>query len=186
VRVASKAQVTNADQTQFVNEHCAYADLSRSDRHALRDILKLAFPIGKSSHELWSNFGETTAFVRRAKGEAEIELAEGIIGGAIVMSYPVDQYDYLAYIAIHPDYRHRRRLFSWGPEPHHGTELLHYVYDVMRGQVGPNRMQRWLMIEPAGLDAAHFYLRALPSNEYPLTFNQEAWTMSVAYDGLSL
>lgn len=171
---------------RFVNEHFAYPELSRRDRHALRDVLKLAFPIGKSSHELWSTFAETTAFVRRAVGGEEGEPAEGIIGGAIVMSYPEDQYDYLAYLAIHPDYRHRRRLFSWGPEPHHGTDLLRYVYDVMHSRVSPRRMQRWLMIEPAGLDAAHFYLRALPANDYPLTFNQEEWTMAVAYDGLSL
>ncbi len=184
--MAKKGSPVAADEPQFVNQHFAYSELSRRDRHALRDVLKLAFPIGGSSHELWSTFGETTAFVRRAVGDGESELPEGIIGGAIVMSYPEDQYDYLAYIAIHPDYRHRRRLFSWGPEPHHGTELLRYVYDVMRSRVGPTRMQRWLMIEPAGRDAAHFYLRALPSNEYPLTFNEEAWTMSVAYDGLSL
>lgn len=184
--MARKAQPAKSGETQFVNQHYAYAELSRRDRHALRDVLKLAFPIGKSSHELWSTFAETTAFVRRATGGEETDLPGGVIGGAIVMSYPEDQYDYLAYIAIHPDYRHRRRLFSWGPEPHHGTELLHYVYDVMRSRVSPSRMQRWLMIEPAGLDAAHFYLKAMPSNEYPLTFNEEAWTMSVAYDGLSL
>ena len=63
---------------------------------------------------------------------------------------------------------------------------MRYVYDVMHARVSPTRMQRWLMIEPAGLDAAHFYLRAMPSNDYPLTFNQDAWTMSVAYDGFSL
>lgn len=184
--MAKKGTGAIPDETHFVNQHYPYSSLSRRDRHALRDVLKLAFPIGSSSHELWSTFAETTAFVRRAVGEEAAELPEGIIGGAIVMSYPEDQYDYLAYIAIHPDYRHRRRLFSWGPEPHHGTDLLHYVYDVMRSRVSPTRMQRWLMIEPAGLDAAHFYLRALPSNEYPLTFNEEAWTMSVAYDGFSL
>ena len=171
---------------RFINEHYPYGELSRRDRHALRDVLKMAFPIGKSSHELWSTFAETTAFVRRAVGDQDTELAEGVIGVAIVMSYPEDQYDYLAYLAIHPDYRHRRRLFSWGPEPHHGTELVRYVYDVMHARVSPTRMQRWLMIEPAGLDAAHFYLRAMPSNDYPLTFNQDAWTMSVAYDGFSL
>jgi hypothetical protein len=184
--VAKKANSAPAAETTFVNQHYPYPELSRRDRHALRDVLKLAFPIGKSSHELWSTFAETTAFVRRAVGDGETDLPEGIIGGAIVMSYPEDQYDYLAYIAIHPDYRHRRRLFSWGPEPHHGTELLHDVYDEMRSRVSPTRMQRWLMIEPAGLDAARFYLRALPANEYPLTFNREDWTMSVAYDGLSL
>jgi hypothetical protein len=170
----------------YVNEHCAYAELTRRDRHALRDILKTAFPIGKSSHALWSEFADTTAFVRRIKDAADGEPAEGILGGAIVMSYPEDQYDYLAYIAIHPGYRYRRRLFTRTGEPHHGTELLHYVYDVMRSRVSASRLQRYLMIEPAGDDALGFYLRALPANEYPLKFYEPDRVISVGYDGLAL
>ena len=169
-----------------VNQHCAYADLAKPDRRALRDILKTAFPIGKSSHALWSDFVDTTAFVRRITGSDGQGLAQGILGGAIVMSYPMDQYDYLAYIAIHPDHRHRRRLFARGSEEHHGTELLHYVYDVMRSRVGPDRLQRYLMIEPAGNDALRFYLRALPSNVYPLRFYEPDRVLSVGYDGLAL
>jgi hypothetical protein len=170
----------------YSNEHRAYAALSRPDRHALRDILNMAFPIGKSSHRLWSDFPDTTAFVRRINAPAEGDPAEGILGGAIVMSYPEDQYDYLAYIAVHPDYRFRRRLFHRGDEPHHGSELLRFVYDVMRSRVSPSRLQRYLMIEPAGDAALKFYLRALPSNEYPLKFYAEDRVISVGYDGLSL
>ncbi|MFZ0530541.1 MAG: hypothetical protein WAL91_08405, partial [Propionicimonas sp.] len=134
----------------YANEHHAYADLSKQDRHALRDLLNLAFPIGKSSHQLWSDFRDTTAFVRRIKDPIDGDPAEGILGGAIVMSYPEDQYDYLAYIAIHPDFRHQKKLFSRSVEPHHGTELLHYVYDVMRNRVSGSWLQRHLIIEPAG------------------------------------
>ena len=170
----------------YVNQHCAYAELTRPDRHALRDILKAAFPIGKSSHALWSEFVDTTAFVRRINRPADGGLAGGIVGGAIVMSYPEDQYDYLAYIAIHTDHRYRRRLFSRTGEPHHGTELLHYVYDVMRSRVSASRLQRYLMIEPAGNDALRFYLRALPSNEYPLKFYEPDRVISVGYDGFAL
>lgn len=147
----------------------------------------MAFPVGKSSHELWSDFPDTTAFVRRIESPADGGPAEGILGGAIVMSYPEDQYDYLAYIAIHPDYRHKRRLFPGsGSPPHHGTELLHYVYDVMRGRVSATRMQRYLMIEPAGDRALSFYLRALPTNEYPLKYFEADRIVSVGYDGLAL
>lgn len=147
----------------------------------------MAFPIGKSSHRLWSDFRETTAFVRRIKDPTDGDPAEGILGGAIVMSYPEDQYDYLAYIAIHPQYRYQRRLFLRGGEPrHHGTELLHYVYDVMRSRVSATRLQRYLMIEPAGDAALRFYLRALPTNEYPLKFFEEDRIISVGYDGFSL
>ena len=146
----------------------------------------MAFPIGKSSHELWSDFRETTAFVRRIKEPTEGDPAEGIVGGAIVMSYPEDQYDYLAYIAIHPEYRYQRRLFHRSSEPHHGTELLRYVYGVMRGRVSATRLQRRLIIEPAGDAALRFYLRALPTNEYPLQFFEEDRVISVSYDGLAL
>ncbi|MGV8910388.1 MAG: hypothetical protein ACOH1Y_15505 [Propionicimonas sp.] len=174
------------DTVSFANEHTAYRDLSRPDRHALRDILGMAFPIGKYSHTLWSDFRDTTAFVRRFKGANDGEPAEGILGGAIVMSYPEDQYDYLAYIAIHPDYRYQKRLFRRPVSPHHGTELLHYVYDVMRSRVSASRLQRYLMIEPAGNDALRFYLRAMPTNEYPLKFYEEDRVISVGYDGFAL
>ena len=103
------------------------------------------------------------------------------------MSYPEDQYYYLAYIAIHPEYRYRRRLFLSGSErPHHGTELLHYVYDVMRSRVSASRLQRYLMIEPAGESALRFYLRAMPTNEYPLKFYEDDRIISVGYDGFAL
>ena len=175
------------DGTWYTNEHRAYADLSRQDRHALRDVLTTAFPIGKSSHRLWSDFRETTAFVRRMKGAADGDPFGGIVGGAIVMSYPADQYDYLAYLAIHPAHRYRRRLFRRGGEqPHHGTQLLHYVYDVMRSRVSVARLQRYLMIEPAGDAALRFYLRAMPTNEYPLRFYAPDRVISVSYDGLAL
>ena len=174
-------------EVSYANEHCAYAELSREDRQALRDILSMAFPIGKSSHRLWSDFRDTTAFVRRIVKAADGDPAEGILGGAIVMSYPEDQYDYLAYIAIHPEYRYHRRLFLKGGEPlHHGTELLHHVYEVMRSRVSASRLQRYLMIEPAGDAALRFYLRAMPSNEYPLKFFEDDRIISVGYDGFSL
>jgi hypothetical protein len=178
--------ITGHDGVAYLNEHCRYAELSKQDRHALRDILRMAFPIGKSSHQLWTDFRETTAFVRRIKDPVEGDPPEGIIGGAIVMSYPEDQYDYLAYIAIHPEYRHQKRLFRRGSDPHHGTELMHYVYEVMRGRVSGSRLQRYLMIEPAGNDALRFYFRALPSNEYPLKFYEPDRVISVGYDGLAL
>jgi len=170
----------------YANEHHAYAELTRDDRHALRDILNMAFPIGKSSHRLWSDFPDTTAFLRRVIDPSEGDPPEGIVGGAIVMSYPQDQYDFLAYFAIHPAHRNQRRLFSRGGEPRHGTELLHYLYDVMRGRVGPSRMQRYLMIEPASEGALKFYLRALPANEYPLKHYEAEHLISVGYDGLML
>ncbi|CAL8968848.1 hypothetical protein PROP_00392 [Propionicimonas sp. T2.31MG-18] len=170
----------------YVNEHHAYGELRKPDRRALRDILKTAFPIGGSSHTLWSDFVDTTAFLRRSTDADALGLPEGIIGGAIVMSHPEDQYDYLAYIAIHPDHRYRRRLFGRADEPHHGTELLHDVYDVMRSRVGPSRLQRYLMIEPAGNDALRFYLRALPSSEYPVRFDEIDRVIAVSYDGLAL
>lgn len=170
----------------YANEHCAYAELSRTDRHALRDILNSAFSIGKSSHRLWSDFPDTTAFVRRIMDATDDHPAEGILGGAIVMSHAEDQYDYLAYLAIHPDYRNPRRLFRGGQPPHHGTALLRSVYDVMRSRVSDSRLQRYLMIEPAGEAALKFYLRALPANEYPLTFFEDDRIISVAYDGFAL
>jgi len=176
-----------ASQTQFVNEHFAYADLTRPDRHALRDVLKTAFPIGGSSHALWSGFADTTAFLRRARGGSEAhDLPQGVIGGAIVMGYPEEQYDYLAYIAIHPSYRYRRRLFARTEQPHHGTELLHDIYEVMRSRVSPSRPQRYLMIEPAGNGPLRFYLRALPANQYPVRFYEPDRVLSVGYDGLAL
>ena len=175
------------DGVSYANEHCAYAGLSREDRHALRDVLSLAFPIGKSSHRLWSDFRDTTAFVRRINGATDGVLVGEIVGGAIVMSYPADQYDYLAYLAVHPAYRFQRRLFRTGGEqPHHGTELLHYVYDVMRSRVSVSRLQRYLMIEPAGDEALRFYLRAMPTNEYPLRFHEADRVISVGYDGFAL
>ena len=171
---------------RYVNEHYAYSELSRADRHALRGVLKEAFPIGKSSHVLWSDFPDTTAFIRRVRGADVDGLAEGIVGAAIVMSYPVEQYDYLAYLAIHPAYRNRRRIFPRGAKPHHGTHLLRYLYEVMRNQVSPSWMQRYLMIEPAGDAALKFYLRALPPGEYPLRYYEEDRVISVGYDGLML
>jgi ribosomal protein S18 acetylase RimI-like enzyme len=146
----------------------------------------MAFPIGKSSHKMWSDFRETTAFVRRIVEPREGDPPEGIVGGAIVMSYPEDQYDYLAYIAIHPDYRYHHRLFRRSSDPHHGTELLHHVYDEMRSRVGVARLQRRLIIEPAGDAALRFYLRAMPTNEYPLKFYEADRVISVSYDGLAL
>lgn len=172
--------------TRYSNEHRAYAELTRPDRRALRNVLKTAFSIGKSSHRLWSDFPDTTAFVRRIRDAVEGGPAEGILGGAIVMSYPEDQYDYLAYIAILPEYRHHRRLFPRAGDPHHGTQLLRYVYDVMRSRVNPSRLQRYLMIEPAGDAALRFYRRALPSSEYPLKFHEEDRIISVGYDGFAL
>jgi len=184
----SRRGVASAEQdsVSYTNEHCAYGDLSRPDRHALRDILGMAFPIGKYSHTLWSDFRETTAFVRRIDNATAADPAEGILGGAIVMSYPEDQYDYLAYIAIHPEYRYQRRLFRRAVAPRHGTELLHYVYDVMRDRVSASRLQRYLMIEPAGNEALRFYLSAMPTNEYPLKFYEEDRVISVGYDGFAL
>lgn len=171
--------------TRWVNEHCAYGELSKPDRRALRDIIRTAFPIGKSSHTLWGDFLDTTAFLRRFTDAGDTGLAQGVLGAALVMSYPLDQYDYLAYIAIHSDYRYRRRFFARGDEPHHGTELLRYVYDVMRGKASSRRSQRYLMIEPAGDEALRFYLRALPANVYPVTFHETHRIISVGYEGLA-
>ena len=56
----------------------------------------------------------------------------------------------------------------------------------MRGRVNASRLQRYLMIEPAGNDALRFYFRALPSNEYPLKFYEPDRVISVGYDGLAL
>ena len=176
-----------ASQTHFVNEHFAYADLTKPDRHALRDVLKTAFSIGRSSHELWSGFADTTAFLRRIEGGVtDVDVPQGVVGGAIVMGYPEEQYDYLAYIAVHPSHRYRRRLFSRAEQPHHGTELLHTIYDVMRSRVAPSRPQRYLMIEPAGDGPLRFYLRALPANQYPVKFYEPDRILSVGYDGLAL
>jgi hypothetical protein len=186
VSVAKPSSSARRNDASYASEHCAYSELSRPDRHALRDILNTAFPIGKSSHRLWSDFADTTAFLRRITNPVLGDPAEGIVGGAIVMSYPEDQYDYLAYIAIHPAYQNQRRLFSRAAEPHHGTELLHYLYDVMRARVGPWRMQRYLMIEPAGEGALKFYLRALPTSDYPLKFFADDYVISVGYDGFAL
>lgn len=170
----------------YVNEHRPYAELAKPDRRALRDVLKAAFPIGKSSHELWSQFRDTRAFVRRLRNPGEGDPPQGILGGAIVMSYPEDQYDYLAYIAILPEYRSQKRLFSRTRAPHHGTRLLHSVYEVMRRQVSAARPQRYLMIEPAGDAAWRFYRRALPPNVYPVRFYEDERIISVGYDGLAL
>lgn len=177
--------VTGAE-VSFTNSHCAYADLPKADRRALRDIIKAAFPIGGSAHQLWSEFPDTTAFRRRLSPADADAPAEGVIGAAIVMSHAEDQYDYLAYLAVHPDFRHRRRLFGRGGGPHHGTQLLHYIYDVMRDRVGPSRLQRYLMIEPAGEQALRFYLRALPVSDYPVRFHAEDRVFAVGYDGFSL
>ncbi|MFZ0530722.1 MAG: hypothetical protein WAL91_09315, partial [Propionicimonas sp.] len=76
--------------------------------------------------------------------------------------------------------------FSRSVEPHHGTELLHYVYDVMRNRVSGSWLQRHLIIEPAGDLALRFYLRALPANEYPLKFFEADRVLSVSYDGFTL
>lgn len=186
MRAARKAAESVPGHPVYVNQHCAYTDLSRSDRHALRDVLKSAFPIGGSSHALWREFPDTTAFLRRIAGDVEGPPARGVVGGAIVMSHTEDQYDYLAYFAIHPDHRFRRTLFARGSQPHHGTDLLHHVYDVMRSRVSPTRLQRYLMIEPAGSDALRFYLRALPAHEYPVKLHEADTIISVGYDGLVL
>lgn len=170
-----------------MNEHCAYTELSKPDRRALRDTLATAFPLGGGTHKLWSDFPDTTAFLRRMKGPHGDELPEGVIGGAIVMSYPEAQYDYLAYIAIRPEYRRPGGFLRRNaPRPHHGTELLRCVYDVMRGRIGATRLQQYLMIEPSSEDAMMFYLRALPVNEYPLKFFSEDRIILVAYDGYTL
>ena len=75
----------------YANEHCVYSALSKPDRRALRDVLSMAFPIGKSSHRLWSVFPDTTAFVRRIREVEEGDPPEGILGGAIteVMWFPM-------------------------------------------------------------------------------------------------
>jgi hypothetical protein len=112
---------------------------------------------------------------------------EGILGGAIVIGYPEGQYDYLAYMAIRPEFRYQVGLLHRSSaRPHHGTALLHYVYEVMRGRINPARPQQRLMIEPVSDAALRFYLRALPVNEYPLRFYEPDRVILVAYDGLSL
>lgn len=174
------------DADAFVNEHCGYTDLTRADRHAVRDIVRTSFPIGSSSHELWSQFSDTTVFIRRLIDASPDDPPQGIIGAGIVMSYPADQYDYLAYLVIHPDFRYRRRLFSRGVGMHHGTILVRYVYDVMRSRVSPARLQGSLIIEPAGTPARWFYLRAFPLNVYPLKTVDADNIISVGYDGLVL
>ncbi len=170
----------------FVNEHRDYADLDAEDRLALRDVLRTAFAIGESADELWSDFVDTTVFLRRVREVGESAPPRGVIGGAIVMGQPLDQFDYLAYIAIHPAYRHRRRLFSRDEGPRHGTRLLHYVYDVMRTRVDSTRMQRHLLIEPMGDAALDFYLQALPPSDFPVKVYEADNIISVAYDGLDL
>lgn len=60
------------------------------------------------------------------------------------------------------------------------------MYNVMRNRVSASRLQRYLMIEPAGDAALRFYLRAMPSNEYPLKFYEDDRIISVAYDGFAL
>jgi len=56
----------------------------------------------------------------------------------------------------------------------------------MRSRVSASRLQRYLMIEPAGDAALRFYLRAMPSNEYPLKFYEDDRIISVGYDGFAL
>lgn len=170
----------------YVNQHAAYRDLPKPDRRALRHLLRAAFPIGKSSHKLWSDFPDTTAFLRRQAEPSEAGPAEGIVGGAIVMSYPVEQYDYLAYLAVLPEHRRRGGLLRRAGRPHHGTHLMHYLYEVMRNRVTASRPQRYLMIEPAGEAALKFYLKALPTNEYPLKFYEDERIITLAYDSLAL
>lgn len=184
VKAGSAAGESDADTA--VNEHCGYTELSRADRHAVRDIVRTSFPIGKSSHELWSQFLDTTVFIRRLLDPSPDDPAQGIIGAGIVMSYPADQYDYLAYLVIHPDFRYRRRLFSRGVGQHHGTILVRYVYDVMRARVSPERPQGSLLIEPADTPAHWFYLKAFPLNVYPLKTVDADNIISVGYDGLVL
>ncbi|MFT4111082.1 hypothetical protein [Propionicimonas sp.] len=170
-----------------MTEHCAYADLSKPDRHALRDTLATAFPVGKSAHQLWSDFPDTTAFLRRARDQPEERAPQGVIGGAIVMGYPEGQYDYLAYLAIRPEFRRRGGLLHRSAvRPHHGTALLHDLYDVMRRRITPALSQQHLMIEPASEAALRFYLSALPVNEYPLKYYEPDRMILVAYDGLAL
>ena len=140
-----------ASQVSYVNEHCAYGELPRPDRRALTEVLSTSFPIGKSGHKLWRDFPDTTAFVRRIADAPEGGPAQGILGGAIVMSYPQEQYDYLAYIAVLPEYRRQGGFLRRGLRPHHGTELLHSIYDVMRSRVSASRLQQYLMIEPTQL-----------------------------------
>lgn len=175
-----------ASQVSYVNEHCAYGELPRPDRRALTELLSTAFPIGKSAHKLWRDFRDTTAFVRRMADAPEGGPAQGILGGAIVMSYPQEQFDYLAYIAVLPEYRRQGGFLRRGPRPHHGTQLLHSIYDVMRSRVSASRLQQYLMIEPTGQAALKFYLNALPANEYPLKFYEEDRVITVAYDGFML
>lgn len=170
----------------YVNQHAAYRDLAKPDRRALRHLLQTAFPIGKSAHRLWSDFPDTTAFLRRQVEPSEAGPPEGIVGGAIVVSYPVEQYDYLAYLAVLPTHRRRGGPLRRAGRPHHGTHLMHYIYDVMRNRITASRPQRYLMIEPAGDAALKFYLKALPTNEYPLTFHEDDRIITLPYDGLAL
>lgn len=171
----------------FVNEHYSYADLSKADRQVLKDTIATAFHIGGTAHKLWRDFHDTTAFVRRIDdGSGELR-PDNVIGSAVVTSHEELQLDYLAYIVVRPEYRHRHQ-WPWRSDlrPHHGTELLHYVYDVMRNRVSTTHLQKYLMIEPAGEDARDFYFRALPTNEFPVRYDEENHIFSVGYDGLTL
>lgn len=173
-------------EVSYTNEHYPYTNLNSPERHALRGVLGTAFHIGSSAHRLWSDFHDTTAFVRRAD-DSDPANADNLVGGAIVMSHEELQLDYLAYIVVKPEYRYHKRWFESGDhQPHHGTELLHYVYDVMRERVSEARLQKYLMIEPAGNEALKFYQRAFPTNEYPFKFDEESRIISVAYDGYAL
>lgn len=181
------SEVTDDELVSFVNEHYDYADVSKADRHILRDTITTAFHVGSTAHKMWRDFHDTTAFVRRIDdGSGELR-PDNVIGSAIVTSHEELQLDYLTYIVIRPEYRYRHQwLRLTDTQPHHGTELLHYIYDVMRNRVTPTRMQKYLMIEPAGTDARDFYFRALPANDYPLRYDEENHVFSVGYDGLSL
>ena len=172
-------------EVSYTNEHYPYTNLNSPERHALRGVLGTAFHIGSSAHRLWSDFHDTTAFVRRVD-DGEPANPDNLIGGAIVMSHQELQLDYLAYIVVRPEYRYHRRFFGRDDQPHHGTELLHYVYGIMRDKVSEARLQKYLMIEPAGNDALRFYQRAFPTNEYPLKFDEDSRIISVAYDGFTL
>lgn len=153
----------------------------------LRETIATSFHIGNAAHKLWRDFHDTTAFMRRIDDGTHELRPENMIGGAVVMSHAELQLDYLAYLVVRPEYRYRHQ-WPWraDTQPHHGTELLHYIYDVMRNRVSASRMQKYLMIEPAGEDARNFYFRALPTNEFPVRYDEESHVISVGYDGLTL
>lgn len=167
----------------FRNEHFHYRDMPKPDRRVVLGVLASTFPGADASDKMWRGFYETLAFVRRLDDDSCLT-PETIIGAAVVTIHPEHQAHSVRYAAIKPDKRHKKSILRRrdGDHPHHGTELLHYVYETMAGVVKGTPHPYHLSIDPYSEQARRFYRRAFPDGEYDVNYDEETNIISIKYN----